>query len=100
MTQRVNIQYSVEIDTIQETVDYLYDKVLKRMSVLEQSMVETSSFLDVALIDEIDEARLELAQIDIQLADLDRIVKGYVSLKSGVVEEQEPSDENVAAEQP
>ena len=82
MSQRVNIQYSVEVDNIQETVDYLYDKVLKRIDRLNQSMVETSSFLDVALIDEIDEARLELAQIDTQLSDIDRIVKGFVSLKS------------------
>ena len=52
MSQRVNIQYSVEVDTLQETVDYLYDKVIKRVDRLNQSMVETSSFLDIALIEE------------------------------------------------
>ena len=82
MAQRVNIQYSIEVDNLQETVDYLYNKVIKRIDTLNQSMVETSSFLDVALIDEIDEARLELAQIDTQLSDIDRIVKGYISLKA------------------
>ena len=82
MSQRVNIQYSIEVDNLQETVDYLYNKVIKRVDNLNQNMVETSSFLDVALIDEIDEARIELAQIDTQLADIDRIVKGYISLKA------------------
>ena len=82
MSQRVNIQYSIEVDKIQETVDYLYNKVIKRMDTLNQSMVETSSFLDVTLIDEIDEARLELAQIDTQLTDIDRIVKGYINFKT------------------
>ena len=82
MPQRVNIQYSVEVDSLQETIDYLYDKVLKRVDRLNQNMVETSSFLDVTLIDEIDQARIELAQIDTQLSDIDRIVKGFVSLKS------------------
>ena len=82
MSQRVNIQYSIEVDKIQETVDYLYNKVIKRMDTLNQSMVETSSFLDVTLIEEIDEARLELAQIDTQLTDIDRIVKGYINFKT------------------
>jgi len=89
MSQRVNIQYSVEVDTLQETVDYLYDKVIKRVDRLNQSMVETSSFLDIALIDEIDEARLELAQIDTQLADIDRIVKGYIKFKTSEEENEE-----------
>ena len=81
MSQRVNIQYSVEVDTLQETVDYLYDKVIKRVDRLNQSMVETSSFLDIALIEEIDQFRLELAQIDTQLSDIDNIVKGYLKFK-------------------
>lgn len=89
MSQRVNIQYSVEVDTLQETVDYLYDKVIKRVDRLNQSMVETSSFLDIALIEEIDEARLELAQIDTQLADIDRIVKGYIKFKISEEEDEE-----------
>ena len=44
-------------------------------------MVETSSFLDIALIEEIDQFRLELAQIDTQLSDIDNIVKGYLKFK-------------------
>jgi len=81
MSQRVNIQYSIEVDNLQETVDYLYDKVIKRVDRLNQSMVETSSFLDIALIEEIDQFRLELAQIDTQLSDIDNIVKGYLKFK-------------------
>ena len=92
MAQRVNIQYSVELDSLQETVDYLYDKVLARLNTLNQNMVETSCFLDVALIDEIDEARLELAQVDTQLADIDRIVKGYLSIKVENKESQKQMD--------
>jgi hypothetical protein len=91
MSQRVNIQYSVEVDTLQETVDYLYNKVIKRVDRLNQSMVETSSFLDITLIEELDEARLELAQIDTQLADIDRIVKGYIKFKTS---EEEHNEEN------
>jgi len=96
MSQRVNIQYSVEVDTLQETVDYLYNKVIKRVDRLNQNMVETSSFLDIALIEEIDEARLELAQIDTQLADIDRIVKGYIKFKTSEEEDEENQIPNTA----
>ena len=61
---------------------------------LNQNMVETSSFLDVALLDEIDEARLELAQVDTQLADIDRIVKGYISIKAQNNEIQKEVDKD------
>ena len=54
MSQRVNIQYSVEVDTLQETVDYLYNKVLRRADLLYQNMSETSSYLDIELIESID----------------------------------------------
>tara|TARA_R100000234_G_C4920812_1_gene144062 strand:+ start:45 stop:368 length:324 start_codon:yes stop_codon:yes gene_type:complete len=81
MSQRVNIQYSVEIENLQETVDYLYNKVLTRMDRLNQNMTETTSFLDLELIEEIDQIRLELAQIDTQLSDIDNIVKGYLKFK-------------------
>jgi hypothetical protein len=82
MSQRVNIQYSVEVDTLQETVDYLHNRVIRRVDILNQSMLGSSSFIDLGFIEEIDKIRLELAQIDTQLADLDRIVKGYISLKA------------------
>ncbi len=81
MSQRVNIQYSVEIENLQETVDYLYTKVLTRMDRLNQNMTETTSFLDLELIEEIDQIRLELAQVDTQLSDIDNIVKGYLKFK-------------------
>ncbi len=89
MSQRVNIQYSVEVDTLQETVDYLYSKVIKRVDKLNQSMWGSSSFPDLGFLEQIDEVRLELAQIDTQLADIDRIVKGYIKFKTSEEEHDE-----------
>ena len=81
MSQRVNIQYSVEVDTLQETVDHLYSKVIKRVHRLNESILGSSSFADLCFLEQIDEVRLELAQVDIQLSDIDTIVKGYLSFK-------------------
>jgi hypothetical protein len=81
MSQRVNIQYSVEVDDLQEKIDYLHNRVIKRIDRLNQSMSGSSSFIDLGFIEEIDKVRLKLAQIDIELSDLDRIIKGYMSFK-------------------
>ena len=81
MTQRVNIQYSVELDKLGDTVELLYDKTRLRMKQLNDSMLGLNSGLDLEMIDQIDCIRLELAQIDTELADIDRIVKGYLRLK-------------------
>jgi len=84
MSQRVNIQYSVELDKLSETVSFLYNNAMLRMKRLNDSMLSLNSGLDLEMIEQIDMVRLELAQIDIQLADLDKIVKGYLRLKAPV----------------
>jgi len=84
MSQRVNIQYSVELDKLPNTVSYLYNSAMLRMKQLNDTMLKIDSGLDLEMIDQIDMVRLELAQIDIQLADLDKIVKGYIRLKNPV----------------
>lgn len=87
MSQRVNIQYSVEIDKLPDTISALYNRAMLRMKHLNDSMLGMNSGLDLEMIEQIDSIRLELAQIDIELADIDRIVKGYVNLRT-----QEKSD--------
>lgn len=82
MSQRVNIQYSVELNKLPDTVSALYDRTMLRMKQLNDSMLSLNSGLDLEMIDQIDSIRLELAQIDIELADVDRIVKGYLNLRT------------------
>ena len=93
MSQRVNIQYSVELDKLSETVAFLYNNTMLRMKRLNDSMLSLNSGLDLEMIEQIDMVRLELAQINIQLADLDKIVKGYLNMKSQQTQQQ-ASDEN------
>jgi hypothetical protein len=92
MPQRVNIQYSVEIDKLPETVSVLYDNAMLRMKRLNDTMLGLNPALDLEMIDQIDTIRLELAQIDIQLSDIDRIVKGYLSIKTQNNEIQKEPD--------
>jgi hypothetical protein len=55
---------------------------LKRADLLYQNMSETSSYLDLELLESIDSLRRELSQIDIQLADVDKITRGYIGLRT------------------
>ena len=71
MSQRVNIQYSVEIDKLPDTVSVLYDNAMLRMKHLNETMLNLNFGLDLEMVDQIDAIRLELAQIDIQLADVE-----------------------------
>ena len=99
MSQRVNIQYSVEIDKLSDTVGVLYDSAMLRMKHLNEFMASYHSGLDLPMLERIDEIRLELAQIDIQLADVDRIVKAYISMKSGQLSKSEVDDEAVPTQE-
>jgi hypothetical protein len=99
MSQRVNIQYSVEIDKLSDTVSALYDSAMLRMKKLNNKMLSFNSGLDLEMIDQIDYIRLELAQIDIELADIDRIVKGYIGLKSNQLSKPEVDDEAILTQE-
>jgi len=98
MSQRVNIQYSVELDKLSETVSFLYNNAMLRMKRLNDSMLSLNSGLDLEMIEQIDMVRLELAQIDIQLADLDKIVKGYLSYKTNQRGQDEKTEDANTAE--
>jgi|DEB0MinimDraft_3_1074331.scaffolds.fasta_scaffold55160_4 hypothetical protein len=93
MSQRVNIQYSVELDKLSDTVSFLYNNAMLRMKRLNETMLSLSSGLDLEMIEQIDMIRLELAQIDIQLSDLDKIIKGYLNMRTQTTLENKEEDD-------
>ena len=93
MGQRVNIQYSVELDKLSDTVSFLYNNAMLRMKRLNETMLSLSSGLDLEMIEQIDMIRLELAQIDIQLSDLDKIIKGYLNMRTQTTLENKEEDD-------
>ena len=98
MSQRVNIQYSVELDKLPDTVSALYDSAMLRMKKLNNKMLSFNSALDLEMIEQIDYIRLELTQVDIELADIDRIVKGYIQFKTEEKESIENEEKVIAPE--
>tara|TARA_R110002110_G_scaffold116106_1_gene287492 strand:- start:1898 stop:2284 length:387 start_codon:yes stop_codon:yes gene_type:complete len=88
MGQRVNIQYSVELEELQGEVNRLFDKTTTELVSLGEGW-GTNEFvpMDVAGIEMIDGIRQRLTRLDIMLGDIHNIVQGYVRFRSTPPEE-------------
>ena len=100
MGQRVNIQYSIELDDIQSEVDRLYYKTMKELSSISSGAAFDYVPLDLSGMEHIDKIRRKLAKIDIMLGDVNNIINGYVRFKTQPEEaEPEQSPEELEIEQ-
>ena len=95
MTQRVNIQYSVKLDEIEEEVKRLTHRALE---VLNES-INNSTQLNIPLLTveghgEIDRLRLSLADADTILSDVNLIIGSYLSFKSQEMMQKVPRPVN------
>lgn len=84
MGQRVNIQYSVELEDLQKEVTRLFDNAIE---VLELNPIRTRPDRDTIILgtdglEQIDLLRRRLAKVDIMLGDIQNIIEGYVRFKT------------------
>ncbi len=84
MGQRVNIQYSVELEDLQKEVTRLFENAIK---VLELNPIRPrpdrhTITLGTDGLDSIDLLRRRLAKVDIMLGDIQNIVEGYIRFKT------------------
>tara|TARA_R110002020_G_scaffold94173_1_gene226826 strand:+ start:1633 stop:2037 length:405 start_codon:yes stop_codon:yes gene_type:complete len=95
MGQRVNIQYSVELEDLQKEVTRLFDNAVE---VLELNPIKTrpAAFTKHTIklgtdgLDKIDLLRRRLAKVDTMLSDIQKIIEGYVRFKTQPPPEREP----------
>ena len=86
MGQRVNIQYSIELDDLEEEVNRLYSGAITQLA----SLPHASINLGTEGLDKVDSFRQKLAKVDIMLADVQNIIEGYVRFKTQPPPEREP----------
>jgi len=91
MGQRVNIQYSVEIDELDEEVARLFKKAVTQLEDIGSGWGSGYVPLDLEGLRMVDELRQNLARIDIALGDVQNIVQGYINYKSAPQQEQPDS---------
>jgi hypothetical protein len=78
MGQRVNIQYSVELEDLQGEVNRLFSNAISEL----QSLPHASLKLGTDGLDKVDSFRQKLTRIDIMLGDVQNIIEGYVRFKT------------------
>jgi len=89
MGQRVNIQYSVEIDELQDEVNRLFGNAIMELDKVQPVGGAPVAKLGTDGIDKVESIRHKLAKIDIMLGDVQNIIEGYVRFKT----QSEPSRE-------
>ena len=82
MTQRVNIQYSVKIDELEEEVARLAGKAQAIFERCNTEILSSQVLLSIDAHEQIDQLRLSLAETDAILADVNMIVGSFLSYKS------------------
>lgn len=83
MGQRINIQYTVDIDDLEGEVQRLMRAVLDDLQDLDSSEIGwdggAGSLMTYNMLDNIDNARQRLMTVDLRLADLHGIIEGYLN---------------------
>jgi hypothetical protein len=81
MPERVNIQYSINLDEIGTEVQRIYKKAQNIISNISLPDVDEESVLSSDTIKEVENIRLSLVSLDATLKDVDNIVASYLRYK-------------------
>ena len=104
MGQRINIQYSIDLDELPSEVGKLVLKAVDKLSGCnasikqiqkeynQKTMMTTASTHDISLL------RMRLADVDYILGDIDNLIKSYVSHQLNKEDNHSDSNENVEEE--
>jgi hypothetical protein len=82
MKQRVNIQYSIDMDDLSFEVKRLTDTIEHRLNNIDSSFPSGDKILDLETLSKIEKVRTELANVDFMLSDINKIVNAYISYRT------------------
>jgi len=105
LSDRINIQYSIDINELPEELTRLLHKVeqeselLCKYNIPEVSATQTANVLSLNTLEKVDTLRRRLAAMDYILNDVDEIITGYLRFKVAAPE-QNPEPPPVSLEEP
>ena len=103
MTQRVNLQYTVDIEELPQETNRLVHKALrhsKESTCILSELSDDDNILTLSNLECIDKARLKLMNIDYVLQDIQNIIKGYLAHKSGLDQQPQQHVPNASLYEP
>jgi|TARA_R110000824_G_scaffold71001_5_gene182019 hypothetical protein len=92
MGQRVNIQYSVEIDELGIEVARLFTHAHKKLYDVSANSNPPTDLLSLGATEYIDDLRLKMAAIDHSLNDINVIIGSYLAYKASLLVTPETTD--------
>ena len=82
MGKRVNIQYSVEIDDLQDEINRLFGNAILELDKVQPVGGAPVAKLGTDGLQKVEQIRHKLAKIDIMLGDVQNIIEGYIRFKT------------------
>jgi len=82
MKQRVNIQYSIDMDNLNFEVKRLTREVEANLSNIDSDFPDEDKILDLTTLSTIEGIRSDLANVDFMLNDISKIINAYISYRT------------------
>ena len=92
---RINIQYSIELDELATEVSRLYKRAGALLNNISLIQYADSQILTSSLVNHIHETRLQLAQADAMLGDIQSMVGSYVEYEMSQTSDPTPAEERI-----
>tara|TARA_R110000796_G_scaffold6952_1_gene24209 strand:+ start:180 stop:485 length:306 start_codon:yes stop_codon:yes gene_type:complete len=93
--QRINIQYSINLEELPTEVERLYAHAVSKLGEVSLPKLGDEDILTSSTIKVIDQVRKNLAQTDIILSDVQSIISSYVEYELSLSQPQEPASEKI-----
>jgi len=88
MGQRINIQYSIDIEDLEKEVNRLLSSVNATLKTLPDDGISEKDVLSFDVVKDIDSLRQKLAAVDFTLRDVSNIISAYVAYEAQSLMEQ------------
>lgn len=92
MSDRVNIQYSIELSDLGSEVHRIYKRAQEIVDNIELSDSTETNVLSSEILSDIERTRLQLVSLDSTLKDVEHIVSSYMRYKFAPTEDFETDE--------